>query len=696
MRSLRLVIELILLTLAGFFLFLGLSSQKALGIGLMLLTVAVVLFIFELFLYHRFRLSLFVFNPFLENYIKQKLGFDYHKNELLEAANLTEEDVSYIKEWFGAHTNEVEAQSKFWRKEFLDRISPIGMDWASGYTPFLDKFSREREAEPLSFDEHVFLAGYKKEIESAERVLAQSGRNNVLLVGEEGVGKHFVLKELERLIESGRALPALAFKRFIWLNTEAVLSGITNPGELRARLDALFSEAMYAGNIVLGLERIHDFFDPAFPELPDVFLPFLASEYSQVVATTTPHFLSSRLNAHYDVVSQFAKITVEEPGLKQTMLTLLEAANSLEGSERIAVPYAALKKLVELADRFSQDAPRPQKDLDLLSEAVSFIKSKGKSSLEVPDVLEIISARTGIPLGAIGEEEKEKLLNLEEVLHKKLINQREAVSVISQALKRARIEVRSPKRPIGSFLFLGPTGVGKTTAAKALASLYFGREEAMIRFDMSEFQKLEDIDRLIENVSREVKQTPYTLLLLDEVEKAHSKILNLFLQVLDEGMMTDIKGLKVDFRNLIIIATSNAGSEFIREEVSRVGTQEFERDLLDLLQKQNIFSPEFLNRFDAVVTFTPLGKEELKQIAGLLLEDLAERLKKEHNLTFIVSDELKSFLAEKGFDPQYGARPMRRVLQNTIETLIADKLLKDEIKKGDRVEITSTDLDSKE
>lgn len=692
MRSLRLVIEFILLTIAGFFLFLGFSSQKAFGIGLMLLVASVALFVIELFLYHRFKVSLFVFNPFLEDYIKRKLGFDYHKKELLEAASITEEDVSYLKEWFQAHTSEIEAQSQFWRKEFLDRITPLGMEWASGYTPFLDKFSREKEEESLSFDEHVFLAGYKKEIEIAERVLAQSGRNNVLLVGEEGVGKHFILKELERLIESGRALPALAFKRFIWLNTEAVLSGITNPGELRARLDALFGEAMYAGNIVLGVERIHDFFDPAFPEIPDVFLPFLASEYSQVVATTTPHFVSSRLNARYDVVSQFAKITVEEPALRQTMLTLLEAAQALEESERITIPYATLKKLVELADRFSQDIPRPQKDLNLLQEAVSFIKSKGKSALEIPDLLEVISARSGVPLGVLGEGEKEKLLNLETILHSQLINQSHAVAAIAKALKRARIEVRSPKRPIGSFLFLGPTGVGKTTAAKALTSLYFGRESAAIRFDMSEYQKIEDIDRLIENLSSQVKQTPYALLLLDEVEKAHPKLLNLFLQVLDEGMMTDLKGLKVDFRNLIIIATSNAGSEFIREQMQRVGSEEFTRDLLDLLQKQNIFSPEFLNRFDAVVTFTPLGKEDLTQIAGLLLQELAERLKKEHNFTFVVSDELKSYLAEKGFDPQYGARPMRRVLQDTIETLIADKLLKGEIKKGDRVEVKSSEL----
>lgn len=692
MRALRFVIELIFFFVAGFLVVLGLTSQKALGAGLMIGSVSVAVFIGELFFSQRAKTMRARRMSDLNSFLWQRLGFDWRNEKLLDANNMTQDDIAVLTEWFQNHRREEEILTKFWRKESMDRVIPIGMNWASGYTPNLDKFGKEWKDYPLRLDEHFFFSVYKRHIEIAERILAQSGRNNVLLVGEEGVGKHFVLMGLERLIETGRALPELAFKRFVWLNIDALLAGVENTGVLRERLGAIFSEALYAGIIVLGIERIHSLLDPAFPEISDVLVPFLQSDRSQVVATTTPQFYSSRITPRSDMVSEFVNVTVEGLSLKDTLIAMQEVVHLVEKRERVFIPYLSLKKLIDLADRFSLEVSRPQRDINLLEEAISFIKGKQKSVLEPPDILELLSERTGIPMGAFSEEEKGKLLRLEEVMHERLVDQEEAVSAIAKALKRGRAGVRAPDRPIGTFLFLGPTGVGKTTAAKALASLYFGREDAMIRFDMSEYQNLEDVNRLIDGLAQQVRKRPYTVLLLDEIEKSHLNILNLFLQVLDEGVLTDTTGLKVDFRHLIIIGTSNAGSEFIRAHINEAGSEVFDRELLDYLQKRALFRPEFLNRFDAIVTFKPLGTKELKAIAHLLLQDFALRMKKDHAITFVVSDDISDYLAQKGFDPAYGARPMRRLMQDTIETLIAERLIKGEIKKGDRVQLGLSDL----
>lgn len=694
MSYIRFVSELIILVIALALLIVGMNYQAARGIGIIIGSIVVALFIIELFLYERRRRNPKTFSDtLLDAYINMRIGFDHRNKELLEANDLSAKDIEYISEWYREHTKEREAYTKFWTKEFLGHLPPIGMNWASGYTPTLQKYSREIKEEALPLDEHVFFTGYKKEIELAQRILAQSGRNNVLLVGEEGVGQGFVLRGLERLIETGRTLPGLSFKRFVWLDSDAVLSGIQHPGELRERLEGIFKDVLYAGNIVLAIERIDSFFDPEFPEINDVVIPFLQSDRSQVIATTNPQSLTTRLN-RADVVSQFAKITVEEPSIRHTMLALEEVATNIEERDHIVIPYQSLKKIIELADRFSVATPRPQKDIDLLGEVIVYTKNEGKARMEVPDVLSVLSQRSGIPMGALGEDEKQKLLHLEEALNKQLIGQQRAVNGIAKALKRARIEVRDDKRPIGSFLFLGPTGVGKTTAAKALATLYFGREENMVRVDLSEYQKVEDANRLIETLSSETKQHPYTLLLLDEVEKAHPKVLNLFLQVLDEGILIDMQGIKVDFRNVIIIATSNAGAEFIRTNIERVDTSGFEKELLDYIQKNAMFSPELLNRFDGIITFTPLEQSELEQIASLLLEGLTQRLKKEHNIHFSPSKDIIAFIATHGFSPEYGARPMRRVIQDTLETLIADKLLKGQLNKGDTLSLDARDLDA--
>jgi ATP-dependent Clp protease ATP-binding subunit ClpC len=320
---------------------------------------------------------------------------------------------------------------------------------------------------------------------------------------------------------------------------------------------------------------------------------------------------------------------------------------------------------------------------------------KARNILFAADVDDFLSVKFNISLGALQIQEKEKLLHLEELLHQRVINQEEAISVISSALRRSRLKVSSAKKPIGSFLFLGPTGVGKTETAKALSNIYYGSEEAMLRFDMSQYRGEEGLERLIGSIklgtpgelTAELTDHPFSLLLLDEFEKSSPEIYNLFLTLLDEGYIASSIGKKINAKNTIIIATSNAGGEFIRERLQQ-GLQEhpLQKALVEYIQREKIFSPELLNRFDSVVVFSPLSEGQLREVAKLQLEDLNERLAVKE-VSVAVTAELIKKLATAGFDPQFGARAMKRVISEKIEDQVAKRLLEGTVKKGERIEI---------
>jgi len=338
--------------------------------------------------------------------------------------------------------------------------------------------------------------------------------------------------------------------------------------------------------------------------------------------------------------------------------------------------------------------PFPEKAIRLLDESIAYLTTYTKDKiLEERHIKRIVSEKTEIPLESLEGKEKDLLLNLETLIHQRLINQDEAVKEVSNALRRARAEVNLKKGPIGSFLFLGPTGVGKTECSKTIAEIYFGSEERIIRFDMSEFQNVEDIPRLIgtpkENgvLTTKVKEDPFSLVLLDELEKAHKNVLNLFLQVLDEGFLTDGAGRRVDFKNTIIIATSNAGAVLIREDM-KMGKkpEEIKERLLNHLIKQGIYRPEFLNRFDEVVYFEPLSKENLVKIAGLMLNKLKKSLM-DKGITLEITKELKENIAELSYNPEFGAREMQRVIQDKVENVLAKALLSNQLKRGNKVKV---------
>ena len=369
-------------------------------------------------------------------------------------------------------------------------------------------------------------------------------------------------------------------------------------------------------------------------------------------------------------------------------------ALALEKKYKKFVTYPALREIVNNAARYIPGIPFPKKALDLLDEVIVYAAHYTKSSFILPEhVLKIIAEKTQIPVGKVQAEEKKLLLGLEELLHQRIINQNEAVNEISSALRRARADISPRKGPMGTFLFMGPTGVGKTETSKALAGIYFKSESRMIRLDMSEFQTVGDIARLLGSVSSEgllvtpVRENPFSLLLLDEIEKAHPNILNLFLQVLDEGFVTDGLGRKVDFSNTIIIATSNAGYQVILEAI-RLQTEwkTIKQKLLDYIFENSIFRPEFINRFDAVVVFSPLSKENLLDIAELQLQKIKKNLE-DKNIEFAITKRLKERIVELGYDPTFGARNMKRVIQDSVENAIAKALLAEEIKRADKIEI---------
>ncbi len=414
----------------------------------------------------------------------------------------------------------------------------------------------------------------------------------------------------------------------------------------------------------------------------------------QIIAITTYQGLHKIVERNPSLLNLFEKVEVSEISEKETLEFLENYVPFFEKKYKRFISYKALREILRMSSRYLTQTPFPEKALRLLDEAMSFLSLYTKDAvLESWHIKKVVSEKIEIPLEELERKEKEVLLNLEKLIHQRIIDQEEAVKEVSSALRRARAEVQLRAGPIGSFLFLGPTGVGKTETSKALAAIYFGKESRMIRLDMSEFQNLEDIKRLIGQAGQEgllttpVRENPFSLVLLDEIEKAHPNILNLFLQVLDEGWVTDGLGRKIDFRNTIIIATSNAGAEVIREDIAKDKKLDIiKEDLLDYLLKKRIFRPEFINRFDAVVVFKPLSRENLLDIAQLMLKKLAENLR-DKGIEFEITQELKEKIVELGYSPEFGARQMRRVIQDKVENVLANAILSGKLKRGNKVKV---------
>jgi len=612
---------------------------------------------------------------------------------ILVEYDLRPDDIKGLVKWYERIQKHIKENKRFWEFKNLAKKGSIGKDWAAGYTITLDEYSIDW-SEMIKRAGYPDIFGYKDEIEQVERILSNPEINNVLIVGQPGVGTKNIILALAKKSVLEESLPTINNKRIVELKIPLLLAKLTSLDEVELTLEKIFQEVARAGNVILVIDEFHNYVGgeqrPGAIDITGILSSYLPLSQFQFVALTSYSGLHKNIEAHPSLLNFFSKVEVREPSKEETLLMLEDIVFSLERKYKVFISWQALKEIVDLCERYITSLPFPKKAKDTLEEVVIKVVAKRKAWVGRDDVDELISQKTEIPVGRLEQKEKSILLNLEKLIHRRIINQDEAVNEVVAALRRARTEVVIRKRPMGCFLFLGPTGVGKTETSKALAEIYFGSEDRMIRLDMSEFQNMEDIPRLIGSfeyeglLTTQVRENPFSLVLLDEIEKAHPNILNLFLQVLDEGHLTDGMGRKVDFKNTIIIATSNAGYKVILEalkEGKKMG--EIKEELLEYLFEQGTFRPEFINRFDAVVVFRALTKENLLDIAHLLLSKIQKSLA-QRNIEFIIQDELKEKIVELGYDIKFGARNMKRVIQDKVENAIAQALLKGEIKKGDK------------
>ena len=622
-------------------------------------------------------------------------------SHLLEEVGIKIDDLKTILSW----TKMTFSSAK--NTQEIDYTGGIGRDWASGYTPVLNLFSVDI-GQYLKNAQLEYLSKTRTEIiKEMEDVLAKSGKNNVILVGNPGVGKKTIINSFAQKVMRGESYKSLNYKHIVQIDVAKILAGAANQGELEARFVKIFEEVTHAGNIILYFSDFTSLINAYSGQMGTVdasafLIPYLESGIVQVVALANYDDFKNKLQTNPNMEALFSKIEVKEMRKEEVLPSLEHLILFIETKHKILFTYQAVKDLIELADRYIHDEVFPQKAADLLREIGIRAENQGTKFIDEKFVNEFISARTKIPVGKIQDEEKDKLLHLEEFLHRRIIGQEEAIAAVANALRRSRANISGSNKPIGSFLFIGPTGVGKTETAKALAESFYGSENNMIRFDMSEFQEVSTIDRLIGSkighefspgrLTQAVINNPYSLVLFDEIEKAHPNILNLFLQILDEGKITDAQGRSADFTNTIIIATSNAGSEKIREYVMQnISAEELGRIIIDYLLKQGMFRPEFINRFDKVVCYKPLTMEQIVEVAKLMLTRLNKNLA-EKNIKITLTPIALDKLAKAGFDPVFGARALRRIVQEKIENIIAKKIIEESLKEGQTLIITEKDL----
>lgn len=620
---------------------------------------------------------------------------------LLGEIGLNKDDFEKILEWETESAQKKIDAKKFWLWEKLAAKTPIGKSWKYAYTVKLDRHSLDLSRFDNTEYRDMELVGRKNEMEIMQLILERPVQNSVLLVGNPGVGKKTLIHHLAKLIRQNKIGGNLGQKRILLFElgeaiSEAIADG-ENPDEY---LRMIFNEAAYAGNVILVMENIEYYLgnagDGPHPNIEAVIREYLAVPTFQIIATTTLNGYHNLISRREEIIKYFDVIEISETAEAETMEVMLQTYEKPE-QERIVFTYQSLKSLMNFSKSYQWDTPFPERALDLMNEVLLYWQKEGAGQfITNEDVSRLITIKTGVPTGAIDKEEKEKLLQLENILHQRIIGQDEAVKEVAEALRKARSGMGNEKKPVGSFLFLGPTGVGKTETAKALAEAYFGSEERMTRLDMSEFQLADSIELLIGSgrtnqkgqLVKKAKDNPYSLLLLDEIEKAHPDILDLFLQILDEGFVTDAFGEKINFRNMIIIATSNAEGSLIKELVEKKeDARAIKQKVIDAAIKENIFRPEFMNRFNGIIFFSPLSENELASVVKLMLKKFSARLLAEKNIEVEFDGGTVEKIIKNGYDPVFGARSLNRYIENAIEDIVVKKIIAEEIKKGERIKI---------
>ncbi len=554
--------------------------------------------------------------------------------------------------------------------------------WTARPTPFLDQFSEDL-TDLARLEKVGFLIGHAPEYDRLTDVLARPGRPNALLVGEPGAGKSTLVAHLAFRIIKDRVPPPLFDKRLVRFEIGSLVAGAAE-GELQNRVKRVLDEIMTAGNIILYVPDIHNLLKTSGQmriSAADMLLPAFKSSAFSVIGSSYPQEFKQYIQPNNDFASAFEVIKVQEISEAEAARFLVYDSLFLERQYRMVISFAAIKEAVTLAHKYFRQKLLPASAEDLLKETLADAAEKRKKILTAADVIAVAEKKVNIPIHKAGKAEAETLLNLEELIHQRLIDQDEAVKAVSRSLREYRSGLSRKGGPIAAFLFVGPTGVGKTELSKILAKIQFGSSETMARFDMSEYQDKTSVTRLLDGVTDRVRENPYSLLLLDEFEKAHGDILNLFLQVFDDGRLTDSLGRTVDFQNTIIIVTSNAHSDFIKKGIeSGVPIKELAEQLKRKLTDN--FRPELLNRFSDVIVFKPLSPADIQAIARIQLKDLAATLRESQGIELKFDESVVAEVARLGFDPAFGARPLRNTISEKLRGPLAEKILRGEVKKG--------------
>jgi len=611
------------------------------------------------------------------------------------------------------------------------------------------------------------VIGRDEEMERIIQTLVRRKKNNPALIGESGVGKTAIVEGLAQRIASGDVPAILRSKEILELDMASVVAGTKYRGEFEQRLKALISQVAASDDIILFIDELHTVVGAGGAEgaidASSILKPPLASGAIQCIGTATPDEYRKSIEKDPALKRRFKTIFVEEPSVEETVKILKGLCPRYEAHHGVKITDDALYQAARLSDRYVTDQFLPDKAIDLIDETAARIKLQrtripddvremmekideldaqereavseqdyeaaaklrderrklmeeieGMSDSDYEanglqatgqDIARMVSMWTGVPIGHVEEEETARLVNMEEKIHERLIAQEEAVRAVSRSIRRAYAGVKNPRRPVGVFMFLGPTGVGKTELSKTLAEFLFGDEDALIRVDMSEYMERFSVSRLVGappgyvgyeeagELTEKVRHRAYSVILFDEIEKAHRDVFNILLQVMEDGILTDSQGRRVDFRNTVLIMTSNVGSELIaaRDTLGFTGADEGSEESYQdmkgrvISEVRKVFRPEFLNRLDDIIVFHELNRDQVRQIAELMVDELRKRLQDEREITFDLDDSAWDLLIEKGYDSKYGARPMRRTIERLIENPISEEILLGSFPPGSRV-----------
>jgi ATP-dependent Clp protease ATP-binding subunit ClpC len=608
---------------------------------------------------------------------------------LLTKAKHKPEDVHEVIAWLDRALVELRRPRPF--------FGGIGRDWANGFTPQLNNYGHN-----ISLMIEYGGGGFES-LSNSQGVVAiknalEQRASTIALIGENGIGKTSTVYALAQALLKEDTSRILSHNQIIELNSSLILSDARGRGALERTVVGLLNEASHAGHIVLFLDNAQVFLQAGTGsfDMSQILLPFVEAGRTPVIMAMTPFEYQHLKSTNPGFASLLTPVVLTEPDEAATLRSLEDTAVRLESQHHVLVTYESLKEAIRLSGRYDQDNAYPGKAIKLLEQAIPYADDHIVNAQAVQQAIE---KTHGVKVQSAAPAESDVLLHLEDKIHERMVNQTHAVKAIASALRRARAGVSNPRRPIGSFMFLGPTGVGKTELAKAIAATYFSNESSMIRLDMSEYQQPSDVERLLSNGSEgaqslivAVRQRPFSVVLLDEIEKAHPNVLNLLLQLLDEGQLTDTAGRRTSFKDCIVIATSNAGANTIRERVQKGETLEsFADEFSDELINSGQFKPELLNRFDDIVLFRPLNEQELGQVVKLMLGGINQTLAIQ-NISVELTDEAVAKVVTLGNDPRLGARPIRRALQRAVEDSIAGRILRGEMKAGDHVRLDVGDL----